>query len=71
MLSEGIIPDVRAYSTAITACGNSGRWEEALMLLTDMLEGDSNVKVMLLCGACHVPLFFCCKNFVFVFIFIF
>ncbi len=32
----GVAPTVSSYNAAITACGKSGKWEEALALLKEM-----------------------------------
>ncbi|CAM9780566.1 unnamed protein product, partial [Hapterophycus canaliculatus] len=38
MREEGVDADVFTFSTAITACGNAGEWEQALVLLEEMGE---------------------------------
>ena len=35
MWAEGVTPSSRSYSSAINACGDSGRWEQALALLRE------------------------------------
>lgn len=39
MKAEGVVPDGFTYTTAISCCGQEGRWEEALAIIEKMREG--------------------------------
>ena len=44
MKADGLEPDGFTYASAISCCGASGRWEEAVSLLDTMREGGSRTQ---------------------------
>ncbi|CAN0357055.1 unnamed protein product, partial [Laminaria digitata] len=44
MRSKGVLPDVYSFNGAISACGRSGKWQQALALLKKMEREGSDVR---------------------------